>query len=143
MVNDGGIAIPPYVTVDFNLGKIKKEFWMITDLSNEEMAYKVYSKVASDFSGNIFFYSGIFIVLYFVVFKVLHWVLLAKIIVVLLSLVAILDIISTSITLITTISMFFIKEIKQHYFTILSTLIRLLGCVLYTSMCIFLIIKIF
>jgi hypothetical protein len=100
-------------------------------------------KVASDFTGNLFFYSGIVSFLYFIVFKFLHWILFAKIIVIILSIIAILDIISTAITVITTIALLFMKEEKQHYYSILSTFIRLTGCLIFTAMCAFLIIKIF
>lgn len=116
---------------------------MEVDLSDEKVAYQVYSKVASDFIGNIFFYAGTFLILYCFIFKFLHWVLLAKVIVVGLIIVAALDIVSTIITVITTIALFFMKETQQHYFSILSTFIRLIGCLLFTGMCYFLIIKIF
>lgn len=66
---------------------------MNTNLEEEEFAYQIYSKVANDFVGDLFFYGTLFSVLYFFIFKILHWVLFLKIAVVIWAIIAILDLI--------------------------------------------------
>jgi hypothetical protein len=116
---------------------------MNINLSEEEFAYQVYSKVATDFVGDLFFYGSLFSVLYFFVFKILHWVLLVKISAIILAITAFFDLIQVLIVIISTIGLFFIKEEKQHYFHLAAAVIRTIGCALFIAMSAFLIYKVF